>query len=955
MRVRNIIRNIAVSLLLAVGLHGTAQAAVSQYKFTHLTTADSGLSFDGVSSIMQDSRGFVWVGTCHGLNRYDGMKFDVFFTDKLGLETDYVRCLVEDRDGNIWIGTDNGVCRYNYIRDKFEPILLKADDGESIRGEIRSITTDKNGHIWMIVKGQGLFCYNTKYSHLHHIGYDTLGISGFRRILCSKNSGIWLSRYHSPLYHSASGFDNANDLEPFKDGGWFDSDDVEGIFEGADGQIYVASTVKGISEIDPISGSLRSLFHLPAGVTLLDAFFERERWIWLSTSAGVWRYDLHGTGSRHIEYNPDDRFSLSSSYVTCSFVDNNEGVWLGTKDSGVNWSGIAQTNFEKYYTASGTSLEGCIVSGFCEESPTKVWVSTEQAGFLLWNPVNATVERVKIPGIPRTVCSPCIDGNSLWFGSLSGVYKLDIKTLALKPYGGIMRDSGRKDQKVYLVYKTKKGDIYAGTTLGLSRYNREKDCFEDVKSIDGVFVTSIAEDAEGNMWLSTFASGLYRWNPSDGEMLHFTQDDGSGLPSNKITSVHIDKKGRVWAVGFSHGFSLYDTGTAKFTTYDRSGFPSMPSNVFFCCSEDRSGSLWLSTDKGLIQFDPENSGMRLYTEVEGLLDTKLTNSKLRLTSGKLCAGSDNGFICFSPTKMRSGDYPRIVITGMRAGNQIVDGDENIDLVDKIRLRNNQSSFIFDFSSPDMLSESSFWIQCRLKGYDKVWRDISVSRNASWYNVPAGTYTLEIRSSASSSEWHEAHYPLVIVVKPPFWASTLGITLFLLFILMIYAAVFVVMHKKAERKHRQLEEEYRRTREEEVFREKINTVSQIVGLPKKDQTFLSEFDGIVRENLSNPLLSNEIIADKMAVSPSTLVRRIRRLLETSPNNYVRNLRLAVAAEMLRDPQGNNISEICYTVGFSNVSYFAKCFREMFGKTPTAYAEQIRGSAASVAGPPDKEKD
>ena len=153
MRERNIIRNIAVSLLLAVALHGTAQADVSQYKFTHLTTADSGLSFDGVSSIMQDSRGFVWVGTSHGLNRYDGRKFDVFFTDKLGLETDYVRCLVEDRDGNIWIGTDNGVCRYNYIRDKFEPILLKADDGESIRGEIRSITTDNHGHLWLLVQG----------------------------------------------------------------------------------------------------------------------------------------------------------------------------------------------------------------------------------------------------------------------------------------------------------------------------------------------------------------------------------------------------------------------------------------------------------------------------------------------------------------------------------------------------------------------------------------------------------------------------------------------------------------------------------------------------------------------------------------------------------------------------------------------------------------------------------
>ena len=369
--------------------------------------------------------------------------------------------------------------------------------------------------------------------------------------------------------------------------------------------------------------------------------------------------------------------------------------------------------------------------------------------------------------------------------------------------------------------------------------------------------------------------------------------------------------------------------------------------MFFRGVEDRSGCLWLASDSGLVQFNPETYGLRLYTEIEGLLDTKLTNSALRLSSGELCFGSDNGFISFSPKRLRTGGHPDIIISRLHVGDAAVTTDDNLDLLDDIRLDYDQNSFGFDFSVPDMSAASSSWLQCRLKGYDSQWRDISVSRSAFWYSVPAGTYTLELRSSISSSEWHEAHLPLKIVIRPPFWASSWGITLIAFIVLLFVAAVFLVVRHNAERKSRQMEIDYRRSKEEEVFREKINTVSQIVGLPKKDQDFLAEFDGIVRENLSNALLSNEIIAEKMAVSPSTLVRRIRRLLDTSPNNYVRNLRLVVAAEMLCEPHGNNISEICYAVGFSNVSYFAKCFREMYGKTPTVFAEEMRGKESAPA--------
>lgn len=955
--------------------------AGSSYKFTHLTTENSGLSYDGVSRIMQDSRGFIWIGTYHGLNRYDGRRFDVFTASDIGLSTDFIHCFAEDRDGNVWVGTDCGVTRYNYVLDRFEPLDIKSDSGETIRNKVTFITQDEYGRIWMLVNGQGIFSYDTKYSHLHHISYSKLGVSGCRRLLCSAKSGAWISVYHSSLYHAPSGLRDISSIEKFRDGGYFDGDEIEGIYEGADGQVYVVSGIRGVSEIDPESGAIRQLFALPEGTVLIDSFFECERWIWLTTTEGVWRYDLRGTATRRIECDMHDRFSLSGNYVTCAFVDDGGGVWIGTKDGGVNWCGPAQNNFKKHYSASGSSLDGCIVSGFAEQSPQKVWITTEQEGLLLWNPVTGSVDRMSavrngsmdcglnlhasvshivLRGLPQTLCSPCIDGKYLWLGSLKGVWRLDTETFAVKSYGALRHrgesysagenhvaggnhlteGNNRSDSKVYVVYKSAKGDIYAASTLGLSKYDSESDCFVDTCLFDGVFITSMDEDAEGNLWLSTFASGIYRWNPETGDIENFCAAEDCGMPSDKVSSVHVDASGRVWAIGFGHGFSVYVPENRRFTVYEKSAYPSLSSDVFFCCAEDGNGNLWLTSDAGLLQYNPETSGMRLYTEIEGLLDTKLTNSALRLSNGDLCFGSDNGFISFSPNRLRTGGNPDIVISGMHIGDRTVTMSENLDLMDEIRLKSDEKSFGFDFSVLDMSSASSSWIQCRLKGYDTEWKDISTSRKAFWYNVPSGKYVLQIRSSASSTEWHDAHFPLQITVLPTFWASPWGIVLIITMVLTIVAVVAGFVVRSFERKRRQMEIDYKKAREEDVFRERMNTVSQIVGLPKKDQDFLSEFDRTVRDNLSNPMLSNEIIAYKMAVSPSTLVRRIRRLLDTSPNNYVRNLRLGVAAEMLRDPHGNNISEICYAVGFSNVSYFAKCFREIYGKTPTAFMEEAR---------------
>ena len=106
-------RKILIILLLLAGGSATDLYCNERFKFTHLTSRNGGLSYDAVKCIIQDSRGFIWIGTQKGLNRYDGSRFKIYGRDDFGVESDHISSLAESPDGNIWIGTDNGVIIYN--------------------------------------------------------------------------------------------------------------------------------------------------------------------------------------------------------------------------------------------------------------------------------------------------------------------------------------------------------------------------------------------------------------------------------------------------------------------------------------------------------------------------------------------------------------------------------------------------------------------------------------------------------------------------------------------------------------------------------------------------------------------------------------------------------------------------------------------------------------------------
>ena len=130
-------------------------------EFKYVTTAD-GLSFSQVNDIIRDSRGYLWIATSSGLNKYDGFRFRNFYHDErvsTSLPDNNVVRLHEDRFGNIWVRTYSGLCLFDKRSESFH----KASEWMArvgMKGTPSRLQVDSVGNMWIAVDGLGLYYYD---------------------------------------------------------------------------------------------------------------------------------------------------------------------------------------------------------------------------------------------------------------------------------------------------------------------------------------------------------------------------------------------------------------------------------------------------------------------------------------------------------------------------------------------------------------------------------------------------------------------------------------------------------------------------------------------------------------------------------------------------------------------------------------------------------------------------
>ena len=316
------------------------------FSFSHFTTKD-GLSSNNVNSVIQDQKGFLWIGTEDGLNRFDGYSFKVYRNkrgDKSSLSNNFIWSLCEDKDGKIWIGTDGGgLNRLDPVTEKFERFVHDENDPNSVSSNIiQSVFVDSKNNLWISTWGGGLnFLNQTEKSFKRFrnnpddeksIGSDKIfftfedsksriwvGTEGGLNLFDDKSQSF-IRFKHNPLDNKSISFDNVTSMLELNDGNFLISTSGGGLnkFFYEQNKFFKLNT-----------GEFRNVWKM---------FKDRNNNVWAGSSTGegvcVLSSDLKTFTI--LKVNKTNPVAISSNDIRTFYEDRTGVLWIGTVAGGLN-------------------------------------------------------------------------------------------------------------------------------------------------------------------------------------------------------------------------------------------------------------------------------------------------------------------------------------------------------------------------------------------------------------------------------------------------------------------------------------------------------------------------------------------------------------------------------------------------------------------------------------------
>ena len=874
-------------------------AAKNPYYYFRTLDIKDGLSHNTVNTILQDRQGFMWFGTKDGLNQYDGLVFRTFQKENSSLGNNFITALHEDAEGNIWVGTDTGVYIYNPRLEKFTPFDIPIEGtGETISRTITWIDSDPQKDVWISSDSQGLFHYDIKKNSLKEysakIGKGALNITRF----WFGDNELWVNRYEDNLYHSEDAarftvFRDAEGEEPFK--GAIITTCVKGLHNC----IYIGSS-NGLAEINLTTRKVRRLLNDYVRNICLRSDTE----LWVGTEQGIYIYNLETDKYIHLTTSEsDDRYALSDNAIYTIFKDREGGMWIGTYFGGVNYYPRQYTYFDKVYPQKESNKMGKRVREFCAAHDGTLWIGTEDKGLFHYYPSTGKIEPFIHPDIYHNVHGLYLDGDYLWVGNFAkGLKRIDLRTYAVKHYDNIASD-------IFSICRITAGDLYLGTTIGLFRYNPDTERFKRVPELGWTFVYYIKEDKQGNLWLATYADGVYKKNVRTGGWEHFVHEeaDSSTLPSNKVLSIFEDSQNQLWFTTQGGGFCRFVPSANTFVRYDGIG---LPSNVIYRIEEDEKGLFWVSTNKGLVHFNPKNSSFKVYTVANGLLSNQFNyQSSYKDKNGRIYFGCINGFISFAPSSFIDNDFlPSVLITDFMLFNKkVVVGEkgsplkQSITLSNHIELQSNQNSFSFRIAAISYQSPSMNTLLYRLEGYDSEWHTAGKGP-ITYSNLPYGTYMLRVKGANSDGVWNPDVRTLGIRILPPFYLSVWAYLIYILLILGTFFALFFYLRKRTIEKQRKEMEKFEQEKEQELYTTKIDFFTNVAHEIRTPLT-------LIKCPLENVLADREL-SENVRMELEIMDQNVERLLNLI--NQLLDFRKAENKGFKLNPKEYNIGTIVHSV-------------------------------------------
>ena len=789
--------------LLIVIIMYTFQVNCQEFKFQHLKV-NHGLSQSWVKCIYQDKFGFIWIGTHNGLNRFDGYSFKVYKNNssEKSISHSSINQIFEDEHGNLWVGTKRGLNLYDRNKDKFKQKYLP-DKYISCISQIA-----KN----QILVGSitAIFSIDISNSCIREFKYDyyihDLHIDQNKNLWVATSNGIWLMDTNTFSYLAFRHEENNSKS--------ISSNDIRVIYEDFENNIWLGTGNNGLSMlkysnsshpspyfVNFISNPLKSE-SISAGA-VLSILDDKNGNLWIGTENGglnildIKNLDLVKPSFTHYWHNSVDDYSISSNSIYSIFMDDQNTIWIGTYNEGVNkYSNQLQKFKHKYSLLNKESINNNQVNVIYNEED-QLWIGTE--GGL--NRINKNQNSIdyfnRDPKDKSSISSNSISvifrdsRKNLWIGTWSSGLNIFIEQsnqfinfqhsepMILGASENNVSDI-LEDTSGYLWFSFMGGGVsmYDYKTAKVIRYTFQ----DDGRGLSNNWVMDIIEVNNAEIWIAT-TDAVDVINKKTRTIHSFKHDptDFNSLSSNGATVLFSDSKNGLW-VGTEKGMNYFNREDSTFIRYGI--MHGMTSEVVKCICEDDHGNLWISTNDGISQFIdaislPSNPVFKNYDVADGLQGKEFNiNACSKDEDGNIYFGGSNGYNVFHPDSLPVNPLePKVAITNFLVFNKPFkirsEGSPdllNISVADDIILTHKQTVFTIEFAALSYIAPEMNEYAYQLEGFEQEWNYVGNQRTATYTNLDAGKYVFRVKASNNDGLWNEMGASLFIEILNPWWYS-----------------------------------------------------------------------------------------------------------------------------------------------------------------------------------------
>lgn len=832
---------ILFTLLLGYGL---PSRALSSFAFKKFQVKD-GLSHNTVWCGMQDSYGFIWLGTSDGLNCYYGVGNQVYrnsLSNPHSLENNFVESLLEV-DGNIWVGTNGGIYIYDRSTNRFSFFDQTTQYGVTISSEVKRIVRTRNGLLWIATFGQGLFVYNAATRELKQDSQQT----SFVNDICqsARGSEVYVSSLIDGLFRYDE-FGSFISRQAISDG--FNAADNQHIscLNIISGELWMGAGVNQLCRLNEITGEVDRFAATNYNFGSVRCIFDYGRHrLLVGTDDGLYLFNRHDNTFVRID-NPDGERSLSDPTVNAMMRDAEGTLWVMTNLGGLNYMPQETKRFDYYSPAKSRWNLGVagVVSAFALTPNGDVWVGTH-AGLYHFAPAMGILTPRKVGAIANEdadVRSLYLDGDCLWVGLQGqGLRVIDLRTGFARTYQHSRHVPNTLcGNDVNCIYKDSKGDIYVGTDRGLSRYDAENDNFQTMTSVGYmVAVVDMLEDRNHNIWIATDNSGVFTFNNQNEHWQHFQhqRSDSTTITGNSVISLFEDREGHIWLGTNGGGLCRYNEDTQTFSELDPQGF-LLPNKVIYAVEQDDNGDFWISSNAGIFKINPYTKReLRQFTITDGLQGNQfMPRASLHTPAGSIYFGGLKGFNVFRPENIVDNAYiPPIYIMRLQLsyyGDEESGGSSRgyyspLYRSKEVVLPYEDNSFSLRFVALSYVDAAKNNFMYRLRGVDRDWVMSGQNNTATYTNLPPGEYEFEVRGSNNDRQWNDNPARLRIVITPPWWLTGWAYAGYALLFLGVLAWFAWLWNVRVKRKYRRRMDSFLVTQEKEAYQTKINFFVNLV--------------------------------------------------------------------------------------------------------------------------------